>query len=563
MPVSATFSPPSRFSGGAGSTSNAALKAEVQRLHRENARLLAEVASLGETGSFESLQLQNARLVRQVSLLSEEGEKLKQTNVRVMQQNVELREELDSINQANEEQQVSLQAQIEGLKEEIGRIRSDPQALLEVPEDEEEAVGSFSYSVASDRTVGQEGADDEEAAPAAAAEEPAKQWRLDGRNSPPPPPPVSKRAQRSWAEHEGNLLEPFLRSGAYVFVDAFWLVEYFEQHFLKTGKPIPKRADLPPEAIIGLEGLKAAGCPYDMLPILTLSHMWFTPAHPDPKGDNLAVLAKALKPLVANGQRYGLFWDVCSMICPADHPSGNLDEQEKLIQKQALHGLHVLYSHPFTTVIRLTHHPEGYPEIGYNIFGEKFKWDLPTAANVNPFMGRGWTFCEAHWISWAPRATLDLSKLVDVKEPLEDRRALLQVCKTDQERLPPLLVAHFKKQLDSKTFVNVKEDQPLLNELYTESFEAYFGKVRKLDYSNSGWTDEILEILVETMSSGVMLQLEWLLLSSNRITDTGMKSLARVVAAKVIPNIVGIVLDGNPGNSAPVVDALQQGAIIG
>ena len=36
---------------------------------------------------------------------------------------------------------------------------------------------------------------------------------------------------------------------------------------------------------------------------------WLTPAHPDPRGDYIKLVARALKPLLANGQRYALFWE--------------------------------------------------------------------------------------------------------------------------------------------------------------------------------------------------------------------------------------------------------------
>ena len=82
-------------------------------------------------------------------------------------------------------------------------------------------------------------------------------------------------------------------------------------------------------------------------------------------------------------QRYGVFWDYGSLF---QHE--RTAKQTKLF-KQGLGWLGSFYSHPETTVFRLTSFPAGYPE-GY---------DLPSGANVAAYPDRGCAApspCPAH-----------------------------------------------------------------------------------------------------------------------------------------------------------------------
>ena len=635
------LSPSTRFAGGAGvgtSSAGAALKQEVQRLHRENARLLNELKARerGEA-SMEALQVLNAKLVRQASQLRHALHQAKQEaetalNLRDLQ--------LLEMRKAFEEQQCVQALESAALRQELELLRAAGAAGRTLAreddggdgEEEEDEALLDDVDVEDDGDAGDESADDEaeeeeaddeaeeeeaddaahrpprsrrasgepngepeppdaaaagldetrrsrrragrsslavymEATLGAPADAPAApQWRLDGASSPlpPPPPRVTQRLQRAWAEHEGAHLEPVLRSGGFALLDAFWLVCYFEQHFARTRQPLPRRRHLPPEAFISLEGLKAAGCPYDRLPILVLSVMWLTPSHPDPKGSSLGLIARALKPLVANGQRYGVFWDVASMYGQADpepwlsgcrntsdepHGADASDigasklekDEQRAAQRQAVHALPTLYAHPFTTVMQITQHPEGFPEsaahsathaqcaqiaaciqcthslhttaiaarcgcacdrYGVDADGGRFMWDLPSAANVEAYDKRCWTYAESLWCAWPGKGPpLDLSRLLGVKPgaPI-DRKALLRVCSASgggggrargggPSIEPPMTSHRFKLELDERKLLS-KDDRPLLLELYSRAFSAFFGSVRKLDFSHAGWGDE-------------------------------------------------------------------------
>ena len=78
-----------------------------------------------------------------------------------------------------------------------------------------------------------------------------------------------------WRRIRGHELEPALKSGAIALLDGRWLVACAER-----GERIRRRQDLPPEAFIPLEELKAACGHLSGLPIICLSYAWLHPDHP-------------------------------------------------------------------------------------------------------------------------------------------------------------------------------------------------------------------------------------------------------------------------------------------
>ena len=84
-------------------------------------------------------------------------------------------------------------------------------------------------------------------------------------------------------------------------------------------------------------------------------------------------MARALKAFISGGDRWGIFWDYGSLF------QHERTEAETELFKQGLGFLGSFYSHPQTTVFRLTTFPEGYPD-GY---------DLPSDANVAAYPDRG------------------------------------------------------------------------------------------------------------------------------------------------------------------------------
>ena len=86
---------------------------------------------------------------------------------------------------------------------------------------------------------------------------------------------VSPEQKARWRRLRGRELEAALKSGAIRLLDGGWLVACAER-----GERIRRRQDLPAEAFISLEELKAATDPRSGLPIICLSYAWLHPDHP-------------------------------------------------------------------------------------------------------------------------------------------------------------------------------------------------------------------------------------------------------------------------------------------
>ena len=64
--------------------------------------------------------------------------------------------------------------------------------------------------------------------------------------------------------------------------------------------------------------------------------------------------------------------------------------------------------------------------------------------------------------------------------------------------------------------------------------------------------------LADAVGKGALPQLQELYLGGNSIGDVSLSALADVVSRGALDNIQSINLFGNPGNSAPVDNALKQ-----
>lgn len=262
----------------------------------------------------------------------------------------------------------------------------------------------------------------------------------------------------------------------------------------------------------------------------------------------------ALKALTSNGKKYGVFWDWASIEQPAESDRGadrRLDADEQETFMSSLRALAMLYTHEHTTILRVTRFPDGFPDT----------YDLPATANVAAYADRGWTYCENLWAAWPVKETLDLALLAEAETPPINRQELMHLCGHAQERRnPPLMPEEFKESVEPKSFLNAKDDKPLVIELYESAFSAFFGGTRRLDFSGLGWGNSEIDKVCELLNSGLVSHIEFLHLASNNVRDAGMHKLAEVVANGKLPNCIKIVLDNNPGDETPVVDALQSQA---
>jgi len=232
-----------------------------------------------------------------------------------------------------------------------------------------------------------------------------------------------------------------------------------------------------------------------------------------------------------------------------------LDEKEKAIQSEALAGLPTLYSHPFVTVLQLTEFPTDYPE-GRDADG-KPQWDLPTASHVSTFFNRGWCWTETLWVSWSGKRPLDLHRFARHRgEPHRDHRTFIRLSQSAEIPLTPLTPAEYKTELQKRTLLNAKEDEPFLIATYGKAYQAHFSQARRLDFSEAGWGEEEIMQFCRALSNGVASRLEWLYLVDNNINDVGMEQLAELVKSGVLPRCKAIALDGNPGDATSVLSEL-------
>ena len=409
-------------------------------------------------------------------------------------------------------------------------------------------------------------------------------------------PTTQRRSQKQlhdeWEYLGGSELETLLQSGAIALLDAAWLVELAE-----SGKRIERRQDLPKEAFLSLDDLKAAGSVRDGLPIAMLSYPWLSPSHPDPRRDTLLTLARVLAAFidnvgygVAERRRWGVFWDFASLHQhPPEDVGGSRTMEEDALFKQGLEGLGRFYSHPRTTVFRMTRMPENWPQ----------DYNLPKNANVADYINRGWCYTEQCWASLTKDYdfSLDLGRLPPLvlsgsptrSARMSTKREIIEACTKGGGRRPPLTPEQFDEEVSKRAFTNGKDDKPLVQKLYKDECASRLGSASSITYASLGWGDVEALQLADVLASGatpqlavfdlhdnkfhdkgikalaaafatpdVLPNLESLDLRSCRIGEAGMKAIAEAITAGALPKLRHCFLGGNPGTQHSVVAALKR-----
>ena len=139
-------------------------------------------------------------------------------------------------------------------------------------------------------------------------------------------------SQTAWKEYNGAKLEAVLRidealgDSPVKLVDARFIIEVY-----KRGGLLCRRQDIPEGAFLTLEEVKQlpkGGNSGDCLRICSASHPWQQPDHPDPKGINLARLAKLLEVLLSHRDgTYAIFFDF--LVLHQKPPNGDRTDTEK------------------------------------------------------------------------------------------------------------------------------------------------------------------------------------------------------------------------------------------
>jgi len=329
---------------------------------------------------------------------------------------------------------------------------------------------------------------------------------------------VGEKKMVLWKERGGAEVEAALASGAVALLDSAWVVDLAA----RRGVLRPRQA-LPDEAFLSLSKVQAQTRP-GCLPIVCISHCWLQPDHPDPHGHNLRVIARALRELSRFGERFGVFYNFCSIHqrCrdrdgkPQGRLVGELDvigrfSLENSLFEQALGCLGAFYSHRLTWVLMLTEFPPDY-----------FTSDYELSSNVAPYFERGWCFCEATWA-----ATMLKSSGMVLDLGMDTGEGRVGVGKCLHGRKAPVLPEEFDAQLASKSFTNGKGDAPLVAALYRQGFNARFGAATLLNYANLGWGPEEARAVAGVLPRAPAL--EELYLGRNLIGPEGARALAEAL----------------------------------
>lgn len=257
-------------------------------------------------------------------------------------------------------------------------------------------------------------------------------------------------------------------------VDARFLVA-----LAQLGASMPRRQELPDAAFVPLDKLRRIYCCGGgrRLPIVCISHPWLQPDHPDPHGTTLRLVARALKAFLLNFSLWeigtaGVFFDFASL-----HQKGTRGEErapeEAALFGRALRDLSDWYSHPLTTVLKVTRLPGRYPE-GYD-------FAPGSSPNVATYAERGWCYAESMLSNLVKGSekVLDLGELESLQArsfeavkagpaaagPAGGRelcswRAMERGCKAGRE--PPLTPAAFAQRLVQKSFTSKKAGKRLI-----------------------------------------------------------------------------------------------------
>ena len=243
------------------------------------------------------------------------------------------------------------------------------------------------------------------------------------------------------------------------------------------------------------------------------------PDHPDPRGENLRLIARVLKHYInAKGGKFAVFLDFMSL-----HQKPRSTAGDELFGI-ALNGLSDWYCHPATNVFKITQLPSDYPDA--------FTFPMGTTPNIAGYVDRGWCFMES-----------------SVANMVKDGELVLNISgftgKTDymswegpahecvQGRDAPLSPDAFWQKLQTKSFTSKNADLPTVKSLYETAFNEQMKNVVKLDFALMGWDDEQMHTLCATITfahaNGALDKLEKLFLSTNAIGDEGMSALAKAI----------------------------------
>ena len=106
---------------------------------------------------------------------------------------------------------------------------------------------------------------------------------------------------------------------------------------------------------------------------------------------------------------------------------------------------------------------------------------------------------------------------------------VIALCTSPLYRIAPLCPQSFARELTLRSLANEAEDEPIVNQLYAAQFKRVMSSTTLLNFSGLGWTDAEAETVAETLSTGALERLEWLLLHHNQIGTRGAVAVIRAL----------------------------------
>ena len=299
----------------------------------------------------------------------------------------------------------------------------------------------------------------------------------------------------------------------------------------RRSSALPMRQALPPGASFTAAELHelclSSSGPRGELPIVMISHAWFTQQHPDPEADQLIHIAAPLEEMrrryPAFPSEVAVFYDYSSMLQKdqsLEYDSRSPTERRSF--KFGLRLLNLLFAHQLTTMIRLSVVPP--------------RWDVPD------FSRRAWPLLEENLaflvsLSDPSTTTSDADSSTgsqgdsDETGNLSSARgwSLCMDAFRPIRRSPPLPPTQFRL-LIGDAWVSENAAHPReqvleeIGKLHAQMWRESLASVETLDFSFLGWGDAELEAL--EVSLRVATSLRHLDLSGNVFSDAGCVTLA-------------------------------------
>ena len=308
------------------------------------------------------------------------------------------------------------------------------------------------------------------------------------------------------------------------------------------GRTLVRRQDMPEEAFVELEQLRQSKRD---VRIVSVSHPWLQPDHPDPMGVNLHRLAGMLMELMRTlDGNFGkgplaVMIDFSSMMQKGNQGEERTPAEAALFAK-ALPSLTLWYAHPVTFTLKITTMPTAYPR-GYS-------FPRGISPNQASYHDRGWCFFEAMISSMVKinSKVLDLGLMpafvpVLLYQSYPVGGSLARECMASRQ--PPISPADFRVALDSKAFTSKKADLAMVGDLYAKAFEERLVAAVKLPFSCMEWGDPEIKAICRLLESSELPHLTTLDLTGNLgITDVGVRALAETLCTAAAPALRAIRL---------------------